>query len=229
VAKTYVVYRHFTGDVWRYVGVGDHKRAVNFHNRSRLYRDWIKANRKPDFEILKDGHSPEHREKIAAKHRGTKRSDETCANISRALRSSEAFARSKAAQVGRTHSESSLLLMSQIAKSRNTDSIKKACAVSADLRRGRPANISDEGRARRAEALRRRKGEKRGPRSLEAIEKTANANRGRKRSPEARARISAGRLANRVPGFRPMTSSERTRRARAAKRAAQTILPIAAE
>ena len=53
--KTYVVYRHFTGDVWRYVGVGSHKRAVNFHNRSKLYRDWIKANGRPEWEILHEG------------------------------------------------------------------------------------------------------------------------------------------------------------------------------
>jgi hypothetical protein len=59
MSSNHVVYRHFTVDngveVWRYVGVGRPTRAVEWHCRSKLYREWIEANGRPQVEILYEG------------------------------------------------------------------------------------------------------------------------------------------------------------------------------
>jgi hypothetical protein len=55
LSNNYVVYRHYVGDVTIYIGVGYHARAIDFHRRSKRWREYVVIHGKPSVEILHDG------------------------------------------------------------------------------------------------------------------------------------------------------------------------------
>jgi hypothetical protein len=175
MSGNHVVYRHYVGGVTIYIGVGSHARAVNFHNRSTAYRDYVAQHGKPQAEITHEGLSRED---------AHEREIELIARYGRTI-DGGTLLNSARGGIGRScpHTDEARAKMSKVAKGKI---------------------ISAEQRDKIAASLRGRPGATRGRKlSPEHIEKTAAAHRGMKHSAETRAKMSISHKGKKRAPFSP--------------------------